>query len=107
MPPIVKRDLPHRPPLVSEQLVPAHLRAARGLLGWSQVQLAGAAGVSLRALKTIELAPETTPAPGRPATLARLIGALRAAGVDLTRTADRIGATRTIQVRTPGDTPGE
>ena len=36
-------------------LTPAHMRAARGLLGWSQTKLSEESGVALSTIKRIEL----------------------------------------------------
>ncbi|HEY8611242.1 MAG TPA: helix-turn-helix domain-containing protein [Roseomonas sp.] len=75
---------------------PAQLRAARGLLGWSQTDLAEAAGVSLRTIKSLELAPDLEPLPGRPATIGRLVRALSVAGVRLTHRRGALGVVRTL-----------
>lgn len=56
---------------------PAQMRAARALLGWKQTDLAVAAGVSEMSVKNIE----REAASPREATLAKLRGALEAAGV--------------------------
>jgi transcriptional regulator with XRE-family HTH domain len=56
---------------------PEQLRAARGLLGWSQTQLAEAAGMSLPTVKRYE----TSGAPVSPEAVARLRSALEAAGI--------------------------
>lgn len=57
---------------------PAQLRAARGLLDWSQEVLASAAGTTARSIARIE-AGETAP---RASTLAAICAALEAAGVE-------------------------
>ena len=75
---------------------PAQLRAARGLLGWSQAHLAEVAGVSLRTVKAMELVADFKPLPGRPETIARLVAALSSAGVTLTSGRGVIGVNRTV-----------
>jgi transcriptional regulator with XRE-family HTH domain len=75
---------------------PAQLRAARGLLGWSQADLAAASGVSLRTIKAMELAADLDPLPGRPATLERIQAALSDAGVSFTRGRGTMGVTRVL-----------
>ncbi|WP_237182118.1 helix-turn-helix transcriptional regulator [Roseomonas marmotae] len=57
--------------------MPAQVRAARGLLGWSQDQLAAASGVPKRTVARLELG-EGTP---QRRTLAAIRTALEAAGV--------------------------
>lgn len=98
MPPPVKP--PRQGPAADARPTPAQLRAARGLLGWSQDDLARAAAVSLRTVNAIELSPDLLPAPGRASTLARLVEAFRAAGVGFTRAGDAVGVTRAV----PGGT---
>ncbi|WP_338662425.1 helix-turn-helix domain-containing protein [Pararoseomonas sp. SCSIO 73927] len=75
----------------SDKPTPAHLRAARALLGWSQAELAVASGVSLRTIKSAELSPDHAPVPGRPATIKRLVAALSGAGVTMVQTGSVIG----------------
>jgi transcriptional regulator with XRE-family HTH domain len=75
---------------------PAQLRAARALLGWSQTDLAGAAGVSVRTIKKLELSEDLAPLPGRPVTVDRLVQALRQAGVRLTRGRGEIGVSLSL-----------
>jgi DNA-binding XRE family transcriptional regulator len=75
---------------------PAQLRAAHGLLGWSQADLADAAGVSRRTIKAMELTPDLAPLPGRPDTIACLIAALSSAGMTFTRGRDVMGVTRAV-----------
>lgn len=94
MPKPVKPDLPS----ADSYPTPAQLRAARALLGWSQADLAVAAGVSPRTLKAMEVADDRAPAPGRPATLLRLVRALADAGVSLHQKEGVVGVTR----RMPG-----
>ncbi len=81
---------------------PAQVRAARALLGWSQADLAAAAGVSPRTLKALELAPELAAAPGRPMTLQRLIDALQAAGVIFHWGNGTVGVSRRLVGPKPG-----
>ena len=57
---------------------PAQLRAARGLLDWSQDVLASAAGTTARSIARIE-AGETTP---RASTMSAIRAALEGAGVE-------------------------
>jgi predicted transcriptional regulator len=75
---------------------PAQLRAARGLLGWSQADLAKASGVSLRTIKAMELAADLDPLPGRPVTIERVLAALSEAGVSFTRGRGDIGVNRVL-----------
>lgn len=76
---------------------PAHLRGARGLLGWSQSELAHRAGVSVRTVKNAEaMAPDSTAVAGRPATIASIVAALQAAGITLELRSGRIGVWRTL-----------
>ncbi len=60
-----------------------HIKAARALLGWSQEELAEAAGVSIPTVKRLEAAGEG-PLGGAPETGAKLRGALEAAGIEFT-----------------------
>ncbi|MBP0447735.1 helix-turn-helix domain-containing protein [Roseomonas sp. SSH11] len=76
---------------------PAQLRAARGLLGWSQADLAEASGVSLRTVKVLESAPDLDPVPGRAGTVAALVDALHAAGVGFIAGTGRIGVERRLR----------
>jgi transcriptional regulator with XRE-family HTH domain len=62
-------------------ILPAQIRAGRGLLDWSRDDLARAAGVAPRTVAGLERG-EHTP---KPATVAALRGALEAAGVRFTR----------------------
>lgn len=62
-------------------LSPANLRAARGLLGWTQAQLAEAADVSVATVKRIEQGAEATPVVEN-----ALVAALRREGVALSPT---------------------
>jgi transcriptional regulator with XRE-family HTH domain len=59
-------------------ILPAQVRAARGLLGWAQDQLAGASGVPKRTIARMELGEG---APQR-RTLEAIRTALEAAGVE-------------------------
>jgi transcriptional regulator with XRE-family HTH domain len=77
---------------------PAQLRAARALIGWSQTDLADASGVSVRTIKKLELAPNLAPLPGRPATVERLLLALSAAGVRMTRGRGALGVSLSLPV---------
>lgn len=45
---------------MSSHVSPAQIRAARGLLGWSQNDLAEASGLSRRTIASIELGEEAT-----------------------------------------------
>jgi DNA-binding XRE family transcriptional regulator len=58
-------------------LTPAQIRAARALVGWSQVDLADASGVALQSIKNIETG-KTDP---RLSTATALRAALEKAGV--------------------------
>jgi transcriptional regulator with XRE-family HTH domain len=99
--------IPVKPDLLSDDHpTPAQLRAGRALLGWSQANLAAAAGISPRTLKAIELAPDLAPAPGRPATLLRLLHALEKAGVSLHRGKEAVGVSRRMSGQPPGPVPG-
>ena len=60
-------------------LTPAHIRAARGLLGWSQGDLAEASGVPRRTITRVE----TGDAVPRDATAESLLHALALAGVEM------------------------
>lgn len=64
---------------VLAMLTPGQIRAARALLGWKQTDLADAAGVSEISVKNIERG--ATDARG--STLAKLQGAIEAAGVEV------------------------
>jgi transcriptional regulator with XRE-family HTH domain len=68
-------------------LTPATLRAARALLGWTQLRLATEAGVSVRTVKAVETAGsasgDTEPLRCRPATAERLHRALANAGIGI------------------------
>jgi transcriptional regulator with XRE-family HTH domain len=56
-----------------ELLTPSLIRAARGLLGWSQTELAEKSGISRKAIATIETAaPSETIDPRRRAVLQKL-----------------------------------
>jgi transcriptional regulator with XRE-family HTH domain len=59
-------------------MTPAQCRAARGLLGWTQQKLAGAAGVRISAVIRFELS-WRVPAPE---TIQAMQSALEAAGVE-------------------------
>ncbi|WP_431284951.1 helix-turn-helix domain-containing protein [Humitalea sp. 24SJ18S-53] len=61
-----------------DAIIPAQLRAARGLLGWSQDQLAAASAVPKRTVARFELG-EGAP---QQRTIAAIRGALEAAGVE-------------------------
>ncbi|MBO1073369.1 helix-turn-helix transcriptional regulator [Roseomonas sp. 1311] len=63
--------------VIKDAILPAQVRAARGLLGWSQDQLAAASGVPKRTVARLELG-EGTP---QRRTLAAIRTALEAAGV--------------------------
>ena len=67
-----------RPNVIIDAITPAQVRAARGLLSWSQEQLAAASGVPKRTIARHELA-EGTP---QRRTLTALRAALEAAGVE-------------------------
>ncbi|WP_298872730.1 helix-turn-helix transcriptional regulator [uncultured Bradyrhizobium sp.] len=56
------------------------LKAARALLGWSQEDLAAAAGVSIPTVKRLEAS--DGPLGGRPQTAEKLVVALRSAGIE-------------------------
>ncbi len=64
----------------SAAITPAHVRAARGLLGWTQTELIDRSGVPKRTLIRFELG-EGAP---QPRTVAALQAALEAAGVTFT-----------------------
>lgn len=57
------------------------IKAARALLGWSQVDLAQASGVSLPTIKRLETA--DGPIGGRNGTATAICAALESAGIDL------------------------
>jgi transcriptional regulator with XRE-family HTH domain len=58
----------------------AQIRGARGLLGWSQIELAKSAGLSVPTIKRFE----TSQANVSEAAIAKMVGALGAAGVEFT-----------------------
>jgi transcriptional regulator with XRE-family HTH domain len=60
----------------------AQIRAARALLGWSQSQLAGAAGVGLATLQRIEQSEGVVK--GKFATVLKIQNALEQAGIQFT-----------------------
>ena len=60
----------------------AQIRAARGLIGWNQAQLAEAAGLSVPTIKRME--GPTGPGRSTAANLAAVIHALEMAGVEFT-----------------------
>ncbi|MBI0432816.1 helix-turn-helix domain-containing protein [Roseomonas sp. KE0001] len=59
-------------------VLPAQVRAARGLIGWSQEELAEASGIPKRTIARLELA-EGSP---QQRTIASIRSALEAAGVE-------------------------
>ncbi len=61
-------------------VVPAQIRAARALVGWTQAELAAASGLSEMSIKNIERS-FTDP---RASTLSAIVRALEAAGVEFT-----------------------
>ena len=63
---------------MKQDIHPAQLRAARGLVGWSRAELAAAAGTTERTLARLE-AGKTSP---RDATASAIRAALEAAGVE-------------------------
>jgi transcriptional regulator with XRE-family HTH domain len=63
---------------MKEDITPAQLRAARGLVDWSRDQLANAAGTTTRTLARFESG-ETSP---RATTLSAIRTALETAGVE-------------------------
>jgi DNA-binding XRE family transcriptional regulator len=93
---------PYPPLSSSDHPTPAQLRAARALLGWSQADLSAVSGISPRTLKAMELAPDLVSAPGRPATLLRLLRALAAAGIRFQQGRGVVGVSRQV-VRAPSD----
>jgi predicted transcriptional regulator len=56
------------------------IKAARGLLGWSQEAIANASGVSIPTIKRLEAAGGDLG--GRPATSEKIVAALEKAGVE-------------------------
>lgn len=64
-------------PAKRQTITPAQIRAARGLLGWKQTDLASASDVSEASIKNIERGLASP----KPRTLAALETSLRAAGV--------------------------
>lgn len=68
-------------------ITPAQIRAARGLLDWSQQELADAAGLQRPAVNRIEKGA----ADPRASTLQRIEDALLAAGVEIVTPADGKG----------------
>jgi transcriptional regulator with XRE-family HTH domain len=65
---------------MKEDIIPAQLRAARALVGWSREDLAAATGTTVRTLARWET-DETQP---RASTLSRIRAALERAGVEFT-----------------------
>ncbi|WP_338663165.1 helix-turn-helix transcriptional regulator [Pararoseomonas sp. SCSIO 73927] len=63
---------------MTDAILPAQSRAARGLLDWSREKLAETGGVPARTVADFELG-NTTP---RASTTAKLMGALEAAGIE-------------------------
>jgi predicted transcriptional regulator len=63
---------------MKEDIIPAQLRAARALVGWSRGQLGAAAGANERTIARIEDA-DTAP---RRSTMQAIRAALEAAGVE-------------------------
>jgi transcriptional regulator with XRE-family HTH domain len=68
--------LPSRGRVLIEMIVREQIRAARGLLGWSQRELAAAADVPVTAIKTVEAGRDV-----RVSVLAAIEKALTEAGV--------------------------
>jgi DNA-binding XRE family transcriptional regulator len=69
---------------------PVMVRAARALLGWSQTDLAHAAGLKLQTIARFEIG-EQTPLL---TTMSHMIAALEAAGVRFTETGVNLGSAR-------------
>jgi transcriptional regulator with XRE-family HTH domain len=68
-------------------ITPAQIRAARALLGWSQEDLAGHAGVAVRSLIAFELNERAL----RGQTLSKITEALERAGIEFVGTAVILG----------------
>jgi len=66
--------------LSTPRLTPQQIRAARALVGWSQVELAKAAGLSVPTIKRIESRSDTIG--GRADITARLLSAFESAGAE-------------------------
>ena len=62
---------------IEEVITPAQIRAARGLVDWTQVDLANFSGVSEMSIKNVERGKRDT----RSSTLTKIQGAFREAGV--------------------------
>lgn len=75
----------------SQLLTPAQLRAARGLLGWSQAELAAAAGVAMRTVRRMEALPDQEPVGGERPALDAVRAALDAVGIELVERAGAVG----------------
>lgn len=78
---------------VRKSITAAQCRGARGMLGWSQKELAERAGISARALFNFENG-NTTP---YPKTMTDLLACFEAAGVEFIETDGRIGATIRVE----------
>jgi transcriptional regulator with XRE-family HTH domain len=66
---------------MEDTLTPASIRAARGLLDWSRVDLSAASGVAASTINAIENGRRERAA--YPATVAKLVAAFRNAGVEV------------------------
>ncbi|MHC2109123.1 helix-turn-helix transcriptional regulator [Methylobacterium sp. CM6246] len=65
-------------------IVPAQIRAARAMLGWTQEELAARSGISKRSILSLEIE-ETIP---KEETKTRVVRSLEAAGIEFRRTSD-------------------
>ena len=59
----------------------AQIRAARGLLGWRQADLAEKAGIGLATLRRLEQSPDGRPVMAQVSTVMRILECLETAGV--------------------------
>ncbi len=81
------------PNLTDRRLSPPACRAARGLLDWTQQELASRAGVSRSTIREFENGHHAL----QEASEAAVMEALAASGIEFIRGKDRIG----VQMRTP------
>ena len=72
--------------MTSARVIPAQVRAARALLGWTIAQLSEASGVSTRTLKYFE--DENSDKAPRETTLEKIVAALNEVGIEFIGTPD-------------------